>query len=221
MKWAAIILMMVLSAIPVVADLQNYFPGQQINLGLYLANSTGDAAGANCSVQIRNSSYGVILDANLKEIGNGFYNGTYNISSVGTYFCRQNCTQGPQFTSQTCDFTIGVGDMSFGTIIMIPFLISLLLLVFSWMLNEEKYWALKLGLAILAFVPVFWSYNYAVLVVGKFYVFPDLVDSIGRHTFVYGTFFWVLIVIITISVMVDVLKVIKAKRNKTGQYDTK
>lgn len=111
MKWITLIILILLSTMVFAEEnvKKTYKPNEIIDLGLHLTNGTGDVIGANCSTQIRNETYGVVDENIMNDIGGGYYNYTYNTSRIGTYFCRQNCTQGNFYDANTCDFIVG-GD---------------------------------------------------------------------------------------------------------------
>ena len=127
MKWIIPILIIIMLATVTIADegeIEIYKPREVLDLSIHLTNTTGDVIGAVCRVEIRNESYGVILDTTLNEIDGGWYNGTYNQSRVGKYFCRQNCTKGKLFTADTCDFVIeGDAQMPIAVILTVIFVI--------------------------------------------------------------------------------------------------
>ena len=120
-------MIMVLFATTVFADkglIEIYKPNEVFDLGIHLTNRTGEVLLANCSVQIRNESFGTIQNSNMNEIGGGWYNFTYNQSKVGKYFCRQNCTKGDFYIANTCDFIIaGEDDMPIAVILAVIFVI--------------------------------------------------------------------------------------------------
>jgi len=104
------ILMFVLISIGVYADqgiIETYQPNELFNLALHLSDENGNVLGSNCGIQIRNNSFDVILNGDMNEINQGWYNFTFNTSQTGSYFCRQNCSSGPsKFVAETCDFII-------------------------------------------------------------------------------------------------------------------
>lgn len=126
MKCQLLILLILLLPI-VVADkgeIELYKPNEFIDLSVHLTNKTGEVVGANCSVQIKNESYGLVLNTEMEEIGNGWYNYTYNTSRNGMHFCRYNCTQGTLYVAETCDFVIaGEEDMPVAVILVVIFVI--------------------------------------------------------------------------------------------------
>ena len=222
MKWNLIIIMVLLLPI-VMADrgeIETYKPGELLDLGIHLSNKTGDVSGALCQVQILNESYGDILNATLNELGGGWYNFTFNTSKVGKYFCRQNCTMGSLFASETCDFIIGVEDnMAFSMIIIIPLFIAIFLLIVSWMLEAEKYWALKLGLIMLGFVFIFQAYQMSSLVISEFFVSDNITNAIADSTWIYGMSFVIIISVFLITFIYDIFMIFDSKKHKTGDYE--
>ena len=124
-----LLILLVLLLPTVLADsgeIEIYKPREVLDLSIHLSNTTGNVGGANCQVEIRNDTYGVIFNTTLNEIDGGWYNGTYNTSKVGKYFCRQNCTQGSFFAAETCDFVIAGDDtMPIAVILTVIFVISL------------------------------------------------------------------------------------------------
>jgi len=140
MKKCLIIIFIILMSAIVTADkglIEVYKPNEVFDLGIHLTNSSGDVGKANCSVQVRNESLGVILDDIMNEVGGGWYNYTYNNSNVGKYFCRQNCTKDSLYTAETCDFVIK-GDENMNTAIIIAvmsILIIYLALIFFFTKN--------------------------------------------------------------------------------------
>lgn len=108
MKWQIIILMVLLLPI-VMADqgeIEIFNPREVIDLSVHLTDSTGEVVLANCSVRIMNENYTLIENIKMEEIGNGWYNATYNTSETGYYLCRQNCTKDDDYIAGTCNFII-------------------------------------------------------------------------------------------------------------------
>jgi len=122
-----LILFIILMSATVYADkgeIEIYEPKEIFDLSIHLTNETGDVAGANCSIQIRNATLGVILDDNMNEIGGGWYNYTHNQSRAGKFFCKQNCSMGTQFAASTCDFVIeGDENLSIAITLLLIFVI--------------------------------------------------------------------------------------------------
>lgn len=212
-----------MAATVVIADkgeIETYKPREVLDLGIHLSNRTGNVLGANCQVEIRNDSYGIIFNTTLNEIDGGWYNGTYNTSKVGKYFCRQNCTKGIFFAAETCDFIIGAEDnMTLGMVVFIPLFIALFLLVVSWMLDPEKYWALKLGMILLGFVFIFQAYWFNNLVISEFFTSTNITNAIGDATWIYGMSFVGIFFIFLITFIYDIFMLFHNKKHKTGEYD--
>ncbi len=221
-KWVLILILIFVSSF-VLADkglIETYKPREVFDLSIHLTNSTGDVSGATCNVQIRTENFSLKLNDVMNEIGGGWHNYTYNTSKVGKYFCRQNCTLGSSFVAETCDFIIGVEDnMIFGMLVVIPLFIALFLLIVSWMLNPEKYWALKLGLILLGFVFIFQAYHYSTVVIIEFFNSPNLINTIGDSTWIYGMSFVALFFIFLITFIYDIFMMFSNKRHKTGEYE--
>ncbi len=221
-KWIPILTIILLLPI-VMADegeIETYKPREVMDLSIHLTNKTGNVAGAVCQIEVRNESYGVIFNTTLNEIGGGWYNGTYNQSRVGKYFCRQNCTMGKSFTAGTCDFIIGVEDnMIFGMLIAIPLFIALFLLVISWMLDPEKYWAMKFGMVMLGFIFIFQSYQYSHIVINEFFTSTNLTNAIGDSTRILGYVFGFIMLVFGITFIYDIFMMFDKKKHKTGEYD--
>lgn len=108
MKWTLIIILIV--AIPFViadeGDTEIYLPKEVFDLSVHVTNVSGDVIEANCSIQIQNESYNLLVNDVMNEIDGGWYNYSYNNSKTGKYFCRHNCTQGDQYIANVCDFII-------------------------------------------------------------------------------------------------------------------
>ncbi len=126
MKWQLIIIMFLV--LPIVmadkGDIEIYKPREKFDLTVHLTNRSGDVTGANCSIQIRNESYGTIENFEMDERGGGWYNRTHNSSRVGTHYCRYNCTQGNLFVAETCDFAIrGDTGMPIAVVLTVIFVI--------------------------------------------------------------------------------------------------
>ncbi len=198
----------------------SYRPSELINFGFHFANASGDIAGADCNIQIRESNFTILEDSLMNEIGGGWYNFTYNTSQLGNYQCRQNCTSGTGFfESKTCNFIIeGEQEMIFAAIILIPLFIAAFLLIVSWILPKEKFSALKIGLILLGFVFIFQSYQYGAMSAAKFYNYTEMVDAIGDNTFIYGMVFWFILIVFIFSFLWDVFMLFDEKRHKTGEY---
>ena len=142
MKWLIpIILIMFLPT--VMADrgeIEIYRPNEVLDLSIHLSNRTGNVLGALCQAEIRNDTYNVIFNTTLNEIDGGWYNGTYNTSKVGKYFCRQNCTLGTFFAAETCDFVIeGDSQMPIAVILTIIFVISVYFFILIKLFTERQF----------------------------------------------------------------------------------
>lgn len=139
MKWIIIFVLLATSVFAAdKGDLESYNPSQEFDLSIHLTNSSGDVEGATCKIQIRNGSKVVILEDDLNEIGNGWYNYTYNNSDTGIYNCRQNCTQGKLFVAGTCDFVIeGDDKVALAAIIAIILVIGVYLWIISNFSTEK------------------------------------------------------------------------------------
>jgi len=222
MKWLTII-MMVLVLPMVMADkgeIEIYKPREIIDLSVHLTNNTGDVTNANCSIQIRNESYGTLVDEYLGEVGNGWYNFTYRTNNTGKYFCRWNCTQGTQYIAETCDFVVGVDDnMALGMVVFIPLFIAGFFLVVSWMLDSKKYWALKFAMIMLGFVFIFQAYWMNNLVISEFFTSSNITNAIGDATWIYGMTFVAVFMIFLITFIYDVFMLFSSKKHKTGEYN--
>ncbi len=154
MKWPIIFLMILMSASVYAAkgEIEVYRPGEVFDLGVHLTNITGDVTGATCNVQIRNESYIVLDNFVMNEIGNGFYNATYNTSRIGKFFCRQNCTQGTFFAAETCDFVIeGDEKLAIAITLLLLFVISAYLVLVIIMSKEtfSVHGAVKVGMLLI------------------------------------------------------------------------
>lgn len=168
MKWHLILLIILLPT--VMADegeIEVYKPKEVFDLGLHLTNKTGDVLNANCSIQIRNESYGVILNDRHNEINAGWYNFTYNTSKIGKYFCRQNCTKGDFFAASTCDFVIkGDDKMPLAVIISVIFVLAIYFLILINLFNQRaftEHGLLKILFLMIAFWAILFPINMAVL----------------------------------------------------------
>lgn len=199
--------------------IETYQPNEVFDLGIHLSNTTSDVTGANCSIQIRNSSYGVLVDDTMNEIGGGWYNYTYNTTTLGRHYCRQNCTKGGEYTAETCDFIIGEDDkMLLGVIVLIPLFIAGFLFFLAWFL-PEKQWALKTALPLIALTFVYTAYHFAVIAISEFYGSNNLINAIGDNIFIFGWILWVLIAITIIKLVYDVFMLFKDKKEKEGIYN--
>ena|SRR3990167_9359131 len=219
MKWQNLIFLVLMMMPIVMADsgiIETYKPNEVFDLSIHLTNKTGDVSGANCTAEIRNSTYGVKDTIQLYEINGGYYNATYNTSKIGSYFCRTNCTKDTQFVAGACDFIIKGDQMVMGVIILIPIFITLFLLIIAWLLPQEKYPSLKIGLILASLVFIFQAYQYAVIALTS-----DtnlLIDSIGENTFIYTMVYYIIFAIILITFIYDVFMLFDSKKHKTGEY---
>lgn len=155
-----IILMIMVMFVPMIyADkglIEIYKPNEVFDLGIHLTNRTGEVLGADCNVQIRNESFGVIQDATMNEIGGGWYNYTYNQSKIGKYFCRQNCTQGTFYVANTCDFIIaGEENMPIAIILAVIFVIIVYFFLLINLFTERTFTEHGL-IKLLFFMVAFW-----------------------------------------------------------------
>src|SRR3990167_6453140 len=137
MKWLKWIWIGVLALILVIgiktsfADkgtIETYKPSEIFSLSIHLTNKTGEVTSANCTARILNNSIGFVKDLYMNEVGNGWYNTTYNTSKVGKYFCRQNCTSGRQHIAETCDFIIqGDSEMNIAIVMGVGIFVFILI----------------------------------------------------------------------------------------------
>ena len=142
MKWHLIILMVMFLPI-VMADsgeIETYKPREILDLSIHLTNISGVVSGAVCKAEIRNQSYDSIAIITLNEINGGWYNGTYNTSRIGKYFCMQNCTQGSLFIAETCDFVIeGDEEMPIAIILTVIFVIGVYFFILIRLITERQF----------------------------------------------------------------------------------
>ena len=136
--------MLMIFALPIVfadrGEIEVYRPQEVFDLSVHLTNRTGNVLGATCSVEIRNQSYTVLDTINLNEINGGWYNGTYNRSDVGKFFCTQNCTQGTFFAAETCDFVIeGDKQMPIAVILTDIFVIFVYFFILVRLITEREF----------------------------------------------------------------------------------
>jgi len=146
MKDKIILLLATLLLMPVVLGdngiIETYVVNEVFDVSLHLSDENGNVVGANCNVQIRNHSFDVIEEKGLNEINQGWYNGTYNTSQAGKYFCRQNCTLGALFAADTCDFIIQktTQEESNKMIQIIATILFFAILLFWFGLKQEDPW---------------------------------------------------------------------------------
>ena len=159
MKKCLPIILIIIFATVVVADkgdIEIYRPNEVFDLSVHLTNRTGNVLGATCSAEIRNSSYGVLDTISLNEIDGGWYNGTYNRSDVGKFFCSQNCTQGTFFAAETCDFVIeGNQQMPIAVIITVIFVIFVYFFILVRLITEREFTEHGL-IKLLFYMTAFW-----------------------------------------------------------------
>jgi len=138
-------------------QIEIYKPREVFDLSVHASNKTGNVVDANCSIQIRNGSYGLLVNDIMTEIGEGWYNYTYNTSKVGVYFCRQNCTQGSLHVANTCDFVIqGDETMSVAVILAVIFVMVVYFIVLIQLFTTRQF--NEHGLLKLLFLMVaFWA----------------------------------------------------------------
>lgn len=126
-KWILPLLMVIFATV-VTAEQEEtrYFnPGEVIDLSVHLTNNTGTVSNATCTVEIKNESYSTVHLQNLTEVGEGWYNGTYNTTTLGIYKCTQECSKNGDYVSGTCNFTIK-GSETMGTAIIIGLIFIIL-----------------------------------------------------------------------------------------------
>lgn len=143
MKWTLPILLIMFLPIIAMADrgeIEIYKPNEVLDLSIHLTNRSGDVNQANCQVEIRNETYDVIAEITLNEIDGGWYNGTYNTSRLGKYFCRQNCTANALFVADTCDFIIeGDKQMPISVILTVMFVIGVYFFVLIRLFTDRQF----------------------------------------------------------------------------------
>jgi amino acid permease len=79
-----------------------------------------------------------------------------------------------------------------GVLILIPLFLSLILLIGAATLNGEEHPALKIFFFLLSFVPFFVAINWGIIVLSKYFIIDELIDSMGETTY------WVMIVFVVI-----------------------
>ncbi len=158
MKWIIPIIFFMFANV-VIADggeIEVYKPREVLDLSVHLTNLTGVVLGATCQAEIRNDSYDVIETVLLSEINGGWYNGTYNTSRVGKYFCRQNCTKDTFFVAETCDFVIeGERQMPIAIIITAISVILIYFFILAKLFTERQFTEHGL-IKLLFFMVAFW-----------------------------------------------------------------
>jgi hypothetical protein len=132
MKYAILILIIFL--LPMVladaGEIELYKPNEIFGLSVHVTSNTQEVSNAECNIQIRNETYGVIVDDVMENLGGGWYNYTYSNTKTGMYYCRENCTWGWLYTAGTCDFIIqGDATMPIAVILAVIFVISIYFLV--------------------------------------------------------------------------------------------
>ena len=220
MKWSIIILLILMMPI-VMADrgeIEIYKPNEVLDLSVHLTNRTGVVLGATCNVQIRNDTYDVIETITLNEIDGGWYNATYNTSTIGKYFCVQNCTQGTFFIADTCDFIIqGERQMPIAVIGSVIFVIAIYFFILIRLFSEREFTEhglVKLMFFLIAFWAILLPLNMAV----EFNEFnggpPDVTDNLNLlyTIIVYLNFF--ITVYFILWFLVQLLKKIGNTTNK-------
>ncbi len=158
MKWNLIIIMVLM--LPMVmadsGEIEVYKPREVFDLSIHLTNITGNVGGAICQAEIRNNTYDVIFNITLNEINGGWYNGTYNQSKIGKYFCRQNCTKGDMFAAETCDFIIkGEETMPIAVILTVIFVIFVYFFLLVGLFTQRTFTEHGL-IKLLFFMIAFW-----------------------------------------------------------------
>ncbi|KKM75544.1 hypothetical protein LCGC14_1389140 [marine sediment metagenome] len=150
MKWIPIILMVLMIAFVDAAQDSNvniFDTNEVFDLSVHLNNENGDVLGANCSIQIRNNSFDVLVDDNMNEVNGGWYNFTYNTSKVGKHLCRTNCTKSGEFTAGNCDFIIEAIELEESNkmifLFALMFGIALVLLVLALFKEDVTFAALS------------------------------------------------------------------------------
>ena len=197
----------------VVADTgetETYKPREIFDLSIHLIDKEGNVENANCSVEIRNQSYDLILNDGMNEIGEGWYNYTYNNSKVGKYFCRQNCTKGTDFAAMTCDFIIeGDSEMDVAIILMLGvFMIVLTLLAISsnslWL--RGFFGIIDLGVLLLGI-------NTARLIAISGGASSGIVDMLNSA---YATSMWIMLFILSIAMIYGLWNLFLYFKNVAG-----
>lgn len=155
MRWIILIMIILASVSAAFADdglKETYRPNERFDLNIHLTNITGDVTGANCSIQIRNSSYNAVLDAKMEERIGGWYNYSYNTSKTGDYFCRQNCTQGTLYAAETCDFVIAGGNQVEIAIIFIMAIVMTFMFIIYRLVQVQAIKYLIMSVAVLTLI---------------------------------------------------------------------
>tara|TARA_Y100000310_G_scaffold43010_1_gene40163 strand:+ start:5678 stop:6340 length:663 start_codon:yes stop_codon:yes gene_type:complete len=141
--------------------IETYKPNEEFYLSIYLSNLSKEINFSNCNIQIRNDSYGVILDDNYTNMGYGWYNYSYKANKTGLHFCRYNCTYDASFTADTCTFNIE-GDENLGiTIALIILGVAAIFLVLSFAISSKQHMAIKLLFLIVAMIVMLIGLNFA------------------------------------------------------------
>lgn len=151
----------------------------------YLQNCTITTPSLMCSnynYTIQNVSNGAVLDQKpLTLINNSIYSLTYTMPK-GDYYIF------------LCDGTTmevggvqGDKSMTLGIITIIPLILGLILLISCFILPDvTPYVQMKLGFILLSFFSIFTSYHYGILILVKYYDFPELQDAIASASFWFG-----------------------------------
>ena len=137
-------------------EIEIYRPREVFDLSVHLTNTSGVVLGAVCQADIRNESYDSIATITLNEINGGWYNGTYNTSRIGKFFCIQNCTQGNFYAAETCDFVIeGDAQMPIAVILTVIFVVSIYFFLLIRLLTERQFTEHGL-IKLLFYMTAFW-----------------------------------------------------------------
>ena len=190
--------------------------GRQCNI----TETCSDGNCGACSIIIYDNGL-LLLNENLtKQNDYLYYYQTNNtlFSSYTQYPYIINCTNQVQCIGD-CKVDVrnscGVESMSpISIVIVLPIILSVLFFTFAFLLSNQKYWALRLGLALLGFVSPLFSFGYSILSINKFYGWTELSEIIAFNVWVYAIILFVIISTLLLYFVIDLFKYM------SGSYET-
>lgn len=178
-----------------------YLTGQSFYLyfNVYNDSTIYDNKTTQCSFNLFDDSNHILKTQTLPYAANYFYyNSTpLNKSNYGySIFCNNTASAGflnGNFkVSYNIDPPQGLGF--YWVIILLPMFLSIICLIGAFLFPVETHLPLRVGLFLLAFIPLFVSIHYAVVGLVHFFNLQEMVNNLSSSVYYLGTILIVLVV---------------------------
>lgn len=168
-KWIILIIMFLTTALAYAeTDLAQFKVGEIVDLSVHISSDSANMIiGANPKIYIWNSSWQIVRNSSMNEIGEGWYNYTTTFNETGIYHSVVNLTFNAVNGTAIMDFEIVEDENKMIAMILGIAVISSL---FLWLAHklEREHFILKLLL-------IFSSITFLTLIPASFIIDADLI----------------------------------------------